>query len=68
MNHGPINPATGLPMISDDVTGFDIAGNPFGFDLHTFDTFSSNSSFDDTSCFDTLSTFDSGFGSGNPWD
>ncbi len=32
---GPdINPATGLPMIDDAV--IDIAGNPYGVDMHTW--------------------------------
>lgn len=31
---GPgVNPATGLPMVG----AFDVAGNPYGFDLHTWD-------------------------------
>lgn len=43
-----INPATGLPMISQ-YSGVDVAGNPYGFDLHSDDSFSSfcgSSSFD----------------------
>jgi hypothetical protein len=35
-----INPATGLPMISQ-YSGVDVAGNPYGFDLHSNDSFSS---------------------------
>lgn len=27
-----INPATGLPMVSGDASGVDVAGNPYGFD------------------------------------
>jgi hypothetical protein len=32
-----INPATGLPMISDGIGGFDIAGNPYGIDWSSDD-------------------------------
>lgn len=28
-----INPATGLPMLSGDCSGVDVAGNPYGCDL-----------------------------------
>ena len=35
-DYGPdINPATGLPLIDD--TEIDVAGNPFGTDLHTWE-------------------------------
>lgn len=27
----PINPATGLPMTDDSYGGFDVGGNPYGF-------------------------------------
>jgi|GEM_PF-959313 len=39
-----INPATGLPMISDSEAGFDVGGNPYGFrndDLYSHDSFES---------------------------
>lgn len=26
----PINPATGLPMTTDDIGGVDVGGNPYG--------------------------------------
>ena len=32
---GPVNPATGLPMVSGDWTGIDVGGSPFGFDLYS---------------------------------
>ena len=41
-----INPATGLPMISDDCTGVDVGGSPYGSDLHD-DTASIASVWDD---------------------
>jgi hypothetical protein len=48
-----INPATGLPMINDDIAGFDTGGNRYGED-HTFrhphDCFSD-------SAFDSWDTF-----------
>ncbi|BCF95690.1 hypothetical protein PPGU19_002590 [Paraburkholderia sp. PGU19] len=31
----PINPATGLPMTSDDYGGFDVGGSPYGTDVHS---------------------------------
>ena len=31
------NPATGLPMIDGQMSGLDVAGNPYGIDLHTFE-------------------------------
>lgn len=34
MDDGGINPATGLPMVG----GLDVAGNPFGVDLHSSTT------------------------------
>ena len=51
-----INPANGLPMIGD--SGFDIEGNPYGFDFHN----------DSLSCsaFDTDNVCSDGFGSS--WD
>lgn len=37
MPSGPeVNPATGLPMI-DDIGSIDVAGNPYGVDLHSGD-------------------------------
>lgn len=35
MTH-PINPATGLPMVRDDIAGVDVGGNPFGMDIHHY--------------------------------
>lgn len=29
-----INPATGLPMTSDDYGGIDVGGSPYGIDIH----------------------------------
>ena len=29
----PINPATGLPMTSEDYSGVDVGGNPYGSQL-----------------------------------
>ncbi|KVD00325.1 peptidase [Burkholderia ubonensis] len=29
----PINPATGLPMTSEDYSGVDVGGNPYGTQL-----------------------------------
>lgn len=34
---GAINPATGLPMISGEAHGFDVAGNAYGFDDRAWD-------------------------------
>ena len=31
VHHICINPATGLPMVSDSEAGFDVGGNPYGF-------------------------------------
>ncbi|MFC4259621.1 hypothetical protein ACFOZ5_11325 [Marinobacter lacisalsi] len=33
MDECHINPATGLPMAHGGIGGFDVGGNPFGFDL-----------------------------------
>lgn len=41
---GDINPANGMPMVG---CNFDIEGNPFGFDLHHHDTWTTSSSMDD---------------------
>ena len=30
-----INPATGLPMLGEDIGGLDVGGNPYGVDLHS---------------------------------
>lgn len=35
MTH-PINPATGLPMTTDDASGVDVEGNPYGTDIHHY--------------------------------
>jgi len=37
LNRHHINPATGLPMIDDGVSGFDVAGNPYGMDWSSDD-------------------------------
>ena len=29
-----INPATGMPMLGDDIGGVDAGGSPFGMDIH----------------------------------
>ena len=52
----PINPATGLPMVSDSTCGFDIGGNLYG--CSSFD-----SPFDSTSLFDDHSGTSHDFGS-----
>lgn len=54
-----INPATGLPMISDSEVGFDVGGNPYGFsndELFT-DNDSSASGFDSSSSSDSFGSF-----------
>lgn len=33
-----INPATNLPMIDGGISGVDIGGSPFGFDIHDAST------------------------------
>jgi hypothetical protein len=72
-----INPASGLPMIGDDCTGIDVAGNPYGTDLQDSWTDSGlsdwnsisedwSSSFSDdwsSSSSDDWSSFSDGFGS-----
>lgn len=30
-----VNPATGLPMLSGEISGVDTGGSPFGTDLHS---------------------------------
>lgn len=35
-SYHPINPATGLPMTSDDFGGFDVGGSPYGTDIHSY--------------------------------
>jgi len=35
MDSSTINPATGLPMVGDDMSGIDVGGSPFGTDLHS---------------------------------
>jgi hypothetical protein len=44
--HTVVNPATALPMIDDEIGGIDVAGNPFGTDLHSHDAFETHASFD----------------------
>ncbi len=60
-HHVCINPATGLPMISDSEAGVDVGGNPYGF--QNDDLFSHHDSFG--SGFDSDSH--SHFGSGTDW-
>lgn len=60
-HHICINPATGLPMISDSEAGVDVGGNPYGF--QNDDLFSDHDSFG--SGFDNDSH--SHFGSGTDW-
>lgn len=57
-NDNAVNPATGLPMIGG-IGGVDVAGNPFGTDLHHHGADSMFSS-------DPMSDHSIGFGS--PWD
>ena len=35
MDSPTINPATGLPMLGEDIGGLDVGGNPYGIDLHS---------------------------------
>ena len=60
-HHICVNPATGLPMISDNEAGVDVGGNPYGF--RTDDLFSHHDSFG--SGFDNDSH--DHFGSGTDW-
>ena len=53
---GCINPASGLPMISDDCMGVDVGGNPYGTDLN--DHWDHGSSFDSSNSFDSGSLWD----------
>lgn len=70
-NHGcTVNPASGLPMV-DGCSGLDVAGNPFGLDLH-HDTWSPipgscSDSIWSSSVFDSSSTWDGGC-TGSSWD
>lgn len=41
-----INPGSGLPMMSRGIGGWDVAGNPWGFDDSSFESSSSSSLFD----------------------
>ena len=61
-----INPASGLPMI-DGCGGVDIAGSPFGTDLHHDSAWCSSSTLDDTFSSSGLGSTDS-FTSGSGWD
>ncbi len=38
-----VNPATGLPMLSGGMSGVDIGGSPFGTDMHSIESWDSNS-------------------------
>ena len=60
-HHACVNPATGLPMISDNEAGVDVGGNPYGF--RNDDLFSHHDSFG--SGFDNDSH--DHFGSGTDW-
>ena len=60
-HHTCVNPATGLPMISDNEAGVDVGGNPYGF--RNDDLFSHHDSFG--SGFDNDSH--DHFGSGTDW-
>ena len=60
-HHTCVNPATGLPMISDSEAGVDVGGNPYGF--RNDDLFSHHDSFG--SGFDGDSH--DHFGSGTDW-
>lgn len=63
----PINPATGLPMIGDTTTGFDVGGNPYGMNWHSHDHFS-GMLFDHGSSAFSSSDSGGGAGFGSPWD
>lgn len=59
-----INPATGLPMLSDSPAGFDVGGNLYGFNDQDSFGMHDNSSFG----FDSdLSSSSDAFGSGSDW-
>ncbi len=47
-----INPATGLSMIGDGIAGVDVAGNPYGMDMHSI--FSTTSSITTDDIFDPM--------------
>lgn len=68
--HGcDINPASGLPMVGD-CGGLDVAGNPYGTNLHSDSWSSPSSDFCDdswsSSSLDSSSSWDGGTGSS--WD
>lgn len=70
MNGGcDINPATGLPMISD-CGGVDVGGSPFGTDIHDDSWSTSSMDFSDDSWTTSSCSFDDSFSSGigNSWD
>lgn len=59
-----INPATGLPMVSDSMAGVDVGGNIYGFNDQ--DSFGMHDNF--SSGFDSdLSSSSDAFGSGSDW-
>ena len=64
----PINPASGLPMVGDTEAGVDVAGNPFGFDWNSDDSFGGDTLFDHGSDMFSSSTFDWGSSIGSAWD
>lgn len=33
-----VNPTTGLPMVGDGIGGLDVAGSPYGVDIHAEST------------------------------
>lgn len=63
-----INPATGLPMISDDCSGVDVGGNPFGtnlndaFDSSGLDSYTSTGLDSDSCCVSSIDDPISGCG------
>lgn len=65
--HACINPATGLPMISDSTAGVDVGGNPYGFNDN--DSFNHLDSIGSSGGFDSFHSDDSfsSFGSGSDW-
>ncbi|WP_339348668.1 hypothetical protein [uncultured Sphingomonas sp.] len=48
-NYTHINPATGLPMTGSGTSGLDVAGNPFGTDLHRWHDDQASGAFHDSS-------------------
>lgn len=44
--HETVNPATGMLMVSQDCTGLDIAGNPYGIDTQYYSGSQSTQNYD----------------------